>query len=1437
MPDARLPALLGALLFVLASDRSAPAAAPPARLTAEQKQHLDRRDRLSDEVEAYRSRGQWGPAIAAAQEMLVVERRIFGPLHAEIAGSLMRLVDLHERRQDFTGAEGAQQELVKVLMSLYEADNWRVRDARRRVADLKRFLAMEPAQQRRLQERADLHARGLALARQKQFAAAELPLRRSLALCGELLGEAHPDTITIANLLTTILALQGKHGEAESVLAKTLASCRRALGETHPATALTCTNLARRLIARGGHADALPLLEAAVRINREVFGDWNLYTATSHHELADCLRTLKKPAAARPLAENALAIRRHERGEAHPLTVFSLSLLAGLDADERLYDRGQPLFEQALAGARRTLGEHHPTTGQAYGNLAACLRARGQPDRARPLAAKALAILRKALTEAHPLTRASLQDLAETLTDLKRHPEAQRLLVRGLILRRRFLGEGHPETALGYHHLARNLDEQGLQARAQRYHEKALALCRRVRGNWHADTASALFHLALNLHRQARYAEAQPLYAKALAISRRVLGDFQPETATRYGGLANNLFAQGRHAEAQPLFVTALAIRRKVHGERHPLTATSLANLAANLAGQGRYEQAEKLLATALDRCLEAGGERNPDTASVYINRAALFLAQMKYTAAERAARNALRIRQATLGDSHPDTASAVQALAVVLGSQGRYGEAQPLLERALKVQIKGLGENHPALAHTLHIIAANLAALGRSAEAFQAYHRALRNQVNALGAGHPEVATTLHNLAAVYGQQGRHYEARRLFHRALEIRHAAFGEAHPLTANSLHGLADHYSRYNSAEALRLYRRAVASCSQSVGDGHLYTAICGGSLANHLMKRGAYQDAEEPARLATQTLQAARLTFSVRGLERATFALDQQPFWLLAALQARRGDAKAAWDTLEAHLARGLLDDLTIQRRHRPEHRLRLARAVARLVDLDRQITALAKQPRLMATLRRQQEQAQAELAQLQEELEQTYGVIAGKVYSLEKIQQHLPPNAALVAWLDLTWGPALTNVPGEHWACVIRSAGAPAWVRLPGAGEGERWTEEDQALSAQFRRLCGLPPGDVTAKWQATASKLAAQRLAPLEPLLGAHDGLPTVRHLIALPSPAMAGIPIDALTDRYRVSYAPSGTVFAWLQEERLPNAGANSAGLLALSHPDLRGTRPEVETIAALFRQQGGHVETLLGRDACRKSLDRLAGAPGLDRFLYLHLATHGLPDPRGGLRSHLALVPNDRLDAAEILTWKLRADLVTLSACSSALGQHLGGEGYLGFAQPLFLAGARSLVLSQWSVDDTATRLLMERFYRNLLGQRKGLERPLGKALALHEAKQWLRGLSAEEARRLDKEPKGRQRGQPDIHPPAPDEDRPFAHPHYWAGFILVGDPGDLSQDLPVQQAWPWWAHAGLGAALLALGTWLLCAAHSRWRWSRLPRFRYPTLTRFSQSPPG
>jgi CHAT domain-containing protein len=247
----------------------------------------------------------------------------------------------------------------------------------------------------------------------------------------------------------------------------------------------------------------------------------------------------------------------------------------------------------------------------------------------------------------------------------------------------------------------------------------------------------------------------------------------------------------------------------------------------------------------------------------------------------------------------------------------------------------------------------------------------------------------------------------------------------------------------------------------------------------------------------------------------------------------------------------------------------------------------------------------------------------------------------------------------------------------------------------------------------------------------------------------------------------------------------------------HKRLPGTLWEVQSVARLV--PGAMV--LTGSLASEQQLDRLNQGNGLKRYRLLHFATHGETDEGEPDRSALILAQDqlpDPLKQAQArrkvydgrLTvqtirreWTLDADLVVLGACQTALGQEAGGEGLLGFAHALLSKGARGLVLSRWKVDDTATALLMIRFYENLLGKRPGLNKGMKRAEALAEAKKWLAGLKRKQAGELaarlsggvlrgtEAEAKPVVKGKP---AKLPQGEYPFAHPYYWAAFVLVGD---------------------------------------------------------------
>jgi CHAT domain-containing protein len=173
-----------------------------------------------------------------------------------------------------------------------------------------------------------------------------------------------------------------------------------------------------------------------------------------------------------------------------------------------------------------------------------------------------------------------------------------------------------------------------------------------------------------------------------------------------------------------------------------------------------------------------------------------------------------------------------------------------------------------------------------------------------------------------------------------------------------------------------------------------------------------------------------------------------------------------------------------------------------------------------------------------------------------------------------------------------------------------------------------------------------------------------------------------------------------------------------------PRLPGTRVEAEAIAAL------HGVAPLMDDAATESTVRSL----LPEARIVHLGTHGYLHPTRAMSSGLLLAA----PAAEI---PLTAELVVLSACETGSGQVVENEGLVGLTRALHVAGARSVVATQWQVSDASTARLMAGFHRLVAG-----------------------GLAKDEALR---------RAMVDV-----SERRPSASPFHWAGFILSGDPAPL-----------------------------------------------------------
>jgi CHAT domain-containing protein len=140
----------------------------------------------------------------------------------------------------------------------------------------------------------------------------------------------------------------------------------------------------------------------------------------------------------------------------------------------------------------------------------------------------------------------------------------------------------------------------------------------------------------------------------------------------------------------------------------------------------------------------------------------------------------------------------------------------------------------------------------------------------------------------------------------------------------------------------------------------------------------------------------------------------------------------------------------------------------------------------------------------------------------------------------------------------------------------------------------------------------------------------------------------------------------------------------------------TRREV---TALERIAEGEARVWWKEGATRRKLLAWNERGQLQEFALLHFATHARIEPQTPHWSRILLADED-LTVLDIMALRLRARLVTLSACSSALGEIGRGDELIGLARAFFYAGARALVASLWAVEDESTVALMTQFYQNL-----------------------------------------------------------------------------------------------------------------------------------------
>jgi tetratricopeptide (TPR) repeat protein len=287
-----------------------------------------------------------------------------------------------------------------------------------------------------------------------------------------------------------------------------------------------------------------------------------------------------------------------------------------------------------------------------------------------------------------------------------------------------------------------------------------------------------------------------------------------------------------------------------------------------------------------------------------------------------------------------------------------------------------------------------------------------------------------------------------------------------------------------------------------------------------------------------------------------------------------------------------------------------------------------------------------------------------------------------------------------------------------------------------------GLPVSDLERNARGILRQLYGLLLEAVREQLEAYS------ELIFVPHGNLHYLPFHALhngerylIETHSVSYLPAASLLRYCREVQPASQGALVVGDSYQGR--LQYTLKEAELIASMWQAR-----LLTGDQATRDAIQQ--AAPGCR---LVHLASHGDFRSDNPLFSGLAFSdgaqPSGRtLTTLDIFNMRLNASLVTLSACQTGRSVIGGGDELLGLLRAFLYAGAQSLLLSQWAVDDRSTALLMEIFYQ-------GLQSGASKGEALRRA----------QCAFLARAPQEQEQ-----------RSAAYAHPYYWAPFFLVGDPG-------------------------------------------------------------
>jgi CHAT domain-containing protein/Tfp pilus assembly protein PilF len=1114
----------------------------------------------------------------------------------------------------------------------------------------------------------------------------------------------------------------------------------------------------RQLITAGRFAEAEESARTLLSTTASATGEHSLATGQALDLLAEALWRGGKTRMpeTRQLAQRAVALKEKLNLDDPRELSRSLDVLGAVCLELQDFSAALAAYEKGLAMRRAAYGPDHAAVASSLMSMGLVRYAMGHHAEAKKLSEESLAIWERA-APGDPNVAKALTNVALYERDYTR---ALQLHQRALEIREKAFGPVHVEVANSVRNLATTYVNLGALEKAATLYERALAIHQAQLGDDHPLVATSLSELGNLLRIRGQYVEAVERLEQALAIHERKSGPQHTATAQSLQLLATTLRQSGDYQQSRVYQERALRIRQAVLGSEHETVAASLDSLASLEADEARLAEARELYERALAIKQKVLGANSPRVAITHTNLGLVLRDLGDFSEARSHYERALAIHEAAFGPKHQNVADTAVNYALLLADIGDRPAAATYLRRAQSIYENTVGPESPQMGRVIHALGAVAQDSGALQQARAQFTRALAIREKALPAFHPDIAETIGRLAALEVTANRLTVARDLLTRAVEIKEHSLGQDHPGVASDLTSLAK-VDRLlgDNAKAASASLRAEAILRE-----HVRTSL------HSLPEREALLFAGRRPRPLDVAVAIALGAGDAAALETAWTAIVRSRAMVLDEMAGRHKTARESVDPA----TRDTWKKLDAARRQ-------LANLVVRGPG-----AAPARYPEEFASARRAVESLERELAK---ESAATSKRLESTTASIPELARALPDRSALVAYT------AYEDGREAKYAAFVLRAGSNA-VAGTALGNADAIDAAVRSWRIEARPTAAMPADE--ARYRRTARTL---RRLIWDPLASHLEGIDRV---FVVTDGSISLVGFAALPSHSGHYLVDDGPLLHYLSAERdlLRPDESSGRGLLAVGDPafgngpglspskcvDLRtatfdplpGTRRESQRVVSLWNAHvpdNGESLHLTGIDASEASVKKLAGGRRV-----LHIATHGffgdaLCGGQAGTRAVGGVAPkasaaagrvpenplrlsglalsgaNRRAGAAiesedgiltseEIATLDLSGvEWAVLSACDTGVGAIQAREGVLGLRRAFHVAGAQTLIMTLWSIEDRSTAAWMT---------------------ALYEAR--LRGAGTAEAVRSATQEILRQRRT----------QRQSTHPFYWGAFVAVGD---------------------------------------------------------------